>query len=176
MRCYFCNKTGHLDKRKTVRNNRNVRATLSPIKLKEAFLVIEVVVYGKRCIAQVDSGRSPSFVTRSVWNLSCRQTSDIQTVKGDKLHGDGAGTITLVVDNMKADVLVVDRTLLDFDKLIRMDIIRMMGGVRINQSGNATFSRTELCARPAIRIEEPDFSTEFDEQTSAWKASNWIVK
>ena len=64
---------------------------------------------------------------------------------------------------MKTDVLVIDSPLLGFVMLIGMDIIRMLGGVRINQSGDAIFSRTELCACAVIRIEELDFSTEFDE-------------
>ena len=47
----------------------------------------------------------------------------------------------------------------------------MLGGVHIDQSGDAIFSRREPCACAAIRIEEPDFSTEFNEQTRAWTAS-----
>ena len=58
MRCYLCNKTGHLvkncpGKRK---QGRDVSATLSPVKLKEVLPVIEAVVNGKRCLALVDSG------------------------------------------------------------------------------------------------------------------------
>ena len=84
----------------------------------------------------------------------------------------------LVVDNvspMKTDVLVVDSSLLGFDMLIGMDIIKMLGGVSISQSSDAIFSRTELCACIVIRIEEPDFSAEFNEQTRAWTVSwKWL--
>ena len=75
-----------------------------------------------------------------------------------------------IVSLMKADVLIMDSPLLGFNMLIRMDIIRMLGGVHINQSGNANFSRTKPCACTVIRIEEPDFSTKFDKQTRAWTA------
>ena len=63
------------------------------------------------------------------------------------------------ISPVNADVLVVDSWLLGFDML--MDIIRVLGGVRIDQSSDAIFSRTEPCAWAAIRIEEPDFSAEF---------------
>ena len=99
---------------------------------------------------------------------------DVLTVDGKTLHSNGIGTITLAVDNVspvKADVLVVDSLLLGFDMLISMNIIKMLGKVCINQSSDAIFSRTELCVSAAIRIEEPDFSAEFNEQTRAWTAS-----
>ena len=95
-------------------------------------------------------------------------------VNGEILHDDGVSTIMLAVDNVslvKADVLVIDSLLSGFDMLVRMGIIRMLGRVHINQSGNATFSRMKLCACATIRIEEVDFSAKFDEQTRAWTAS-----
>lgn len=106
-------------------------------------------------------------VTRS------RQASDVLTVNGETLRSNGVGTITLAVDNVgpvKVDVVVVDSPLLGFDMLIGMDAIKMLGGVRIDQFGGAIFSWTQLCACAAIRIEEPDFSAEFDEQTRVWTA------
>ena len=136
--------------------------------------MIEGVLDGKKCIARMDSECSRSIETRSVCNPLSRQTSGILTVNSKILHCDGVGTITLVVGNLspaKADVLVVDRPLLGFDMLIEMDIIMMLSGVNINQSGDATFSRTELCACAAIRIEEPDVSVKLDKQTKVWTAS-----
>ena len=66
-------------------------------------------------------------------------------------------------------MLVVNSSLLGFDMRLGMDIIRMLGGVRIDQS------RTGPHACAAIRIEEPDFSAEFDEKTRAWTASwKWL--
>ena len=56
---------------------------------------------------------------------------------------------------MKADVLVVNSSLLGFDMLLDMEIIRMLGGIHIDQSGNVIFSRTGPHACAAIRIEEP---------------------
>ena len=83
--------------------------------------------------------------------MGAQQALNILTVNSEILHGNG--------------VVVVDSLLLGYDMLIGMDIIRMLGGVCINQSGDATFSRMELCACAAIEIEELDLGTEFDEKT-----------
>ena len=72
-----------------------------------------------------------------------------------KLSSNGVGAIMLAVDNvspMKADALVMDSSLLDFDLLIGMDIIKMLGGFCINQSGGAIFSRMKPCVCATIRI------------------------
>ena len=153
---------------------REVSAALSPFKLKEAPPVIEAVVNGKKRMALVDSGCSRSLVTESVCNSWSGQASDVLTVDGKTLRSNGIGTITLEADNVspvKADVLVVNSSLLGFDMLLGMDIIRMLSGVRIDQSGNVIFSRTGSHACAAIRIEELDFSAEFNEKTRAWTAS-----
>ena len=118
--------------------------------------MIEVVVNGKRRMALVDSGCSRSLVTESVCNPWSGQASDVLTGDGKILRSNGIGTITLAVDNVspvKADVLVINNSLLGFDMPLGMDIIRMLGGVRIDQSGNVIFSRTGLHACAAIRIE-----------------------
>ena len=122
----------------------------------------------------VDSGCSRSLVTESVCNPWSGQASDVLTVDCKTLRSNGIRTITLAGDNIssvKADVLVVNSPLLGFDMQLGMDIIRMLGGVRIDQSGNVIFSRTGPHAGAAIRIEEPDFSAEFNEKTRAWTAS-----
>ena len=125
-------------------------------------------------MALVDSGCFRSLMTKSVCNPWSEQASDVLTVDGKTLRSNGFGTITLAADNVspvEADVLVVNSSLLGFDMLLGMDIIRMLGGVRIDQSGNVIFSRTGPHAWGAIRIEEPDFSAEFNEKTRAWTAS-----
>ena len=99
-----------------------------------------------------------------------RQVSDVLTVNSKTLCSNGIGTIMLAVDNVspvKADMLVVNSLLLGFDMVIGMDIIRMFGGVHIDQSSDAIFSKTEPYVCAVIRTEEPDFSAEFNEQTRA---------
>ena len=140
------------------KQGRDVSATLRLFKLKEVLPVIKAVVNGKRHMALVDFGCSRSLVTELVCNPWSQQTSDVLTVDVKTLRGNSIGTITLVVDNVSP----VNRSLLGFHMLIGMDIIRMLGGVHIDQSGDAIFSRTEPHACATIRIEEPDFSAEFN--------------
>ena len=129
-------------------------------------------------MALVDSGCSRSLVTESVCNPWSGQASDVLTVNGKILHSNGIRTISLAADNVspvKANALFMNSLLLGFDMLLGMDIIRMLGGVRIDQSGNVILSRTGPHACATIRIQEPEFSTEFNEKTRArtvsWKWS-----
>ena len=136
--------------------------------------MIEVMVNGKRRMALVDSGCSRSLVTESVCNHWSGQASNVLTVDGKTLRSNGIGTIMLAADNVspvKADVLVVNSSLLGFDMLLGKDIIRMLGGVHTDQSSNVIFSWTGPHACAAIRIEELDFSAEFNEKTRAWTVS-----
>ena len=125
-------------------------------------------------MALVDSACSRSLVTESVCNPWSGQASDVLTVDSKTFRSNDIGTISLAADNvspMKVDVLVVNSSLLGFDMQLGMDIIRMLGGVCIDQSGNVIFSRTGPHASAAIRIEKPDFSAEFNEKTRARTAS-----
>ena len=49
--------------------------------------------------------------------------------------------------------------------LLGMDIIKILGGFNIKQSGEAIFNRTDPPACVVIRIEEQDFSAKFNELT-----------
>ena len=94
---------------------------------------IEPVVNGKKQMILMDSGCSQSLMIELVCNSWSLQASDVLTVDGKTLPGDGVGTIMLAVDNIspvKADVLVVKSSLFGFNMLIGMDIIRMLGGVQ----------------------------------------------
>ena len=97
-------------------------------------------------MALVDSGYSQSLVIESVCNPWSWQALDFLTVDGKPLCGNSIGTIMLAVDSIspvKADVLSMKSLLFGFNMLIGMDIIRMLGGVHIDLSCVAIFSRTE---------------------------------
>ena len=134
--CYhLSNKTWHLMKNclGNGKQRRNFSATLSSFKSKEVLPAIEPVVNGKKQMTLMDSGCSQSLMIELVCNSWSLQASDVLTVDGKTLPGNGVGTIMLAVDNIspvKADVLVVKSSLFGFDMLIGMDIIRMLGGVQ----------------------------------------------
>ena len=149
----------------------NISTSLFSINLKESPPTIEAWIDRKKYIAQVGSGCSWSLVTGLVWSPRSHQELNIMTTNDEIIHSHGIGTIMLAINNLnpiRADVLVVDRWLLSFDMLLGMDIIKILGRVSINQSGEAIFNRTDPSAYTAIRIKEPDFSAEFNEQTRLW--------
>ena len=56
---------------------------------------------------------------------------------------------------------------LSFDLLLGYDAIRALGGVHITQMGAVQFQeKTLVCT--ALRIDQPDFSVEFDPHQKAW--------
>lgn len=76
----------------------------------------------------------------SVCSPWSQQKFDILTADNEILHGWSIGTITLVIDStnpMKADVLDRASSLLGFNMLIEMYILKMWVGVNINQSNEA---------------------------------------
>ena len=112
------------------KNRGEMLVLLSPFKLKEELPIIEAVINGKKHMALMDSGCSRSLMTGLECNSWSQQASDVLTVDGKTLRGNGIGSIMLAVDNVspvKVDVRVVDTSLLGFDMLIGMDIIKMLG-------------------------------------------------
>ena len=74
---------------------------------------------------------------------------------------------------IKIHVLVVDSKLLGFDILLRIDIIKQLGGVYITELGKIRFFNQPICA--AIEINELDFGAKFNQHTKVWTASwKWL--
>ena len=67
------------------------------------------------------------------------------------------------------EALVVDKLLLGFDLLLRINAIKELGGVYQTESGEARFGGLNRCA--AISINEPDFSDTYDRSNKEWTAS-----
>ena len=151
-----------------------VSTALSPCRLQEVLPVLKVRINGVERKALVDSGCSWSLVSGSICRPDREQHTTVLTADGKRLASHGVGSVTLEVANrdpLKTDVLIVDSQLLGFDLLLGIDIIKALGGVRIDGRGEAHFSEAgaPLCA--AIKLEEPDFSAEFDQHTKSWTVS-----
>ena len=69
---------------------------------------------------------------------------------------------------------VVDKQLLGCDLLLGIDMIRLLGGVYLTESGEARFGGLNRCS--SISIDEPDFSVTYNcrnkEWTASWKWAN----
>ena len=94
----------------------------------------------------------------------------VLTANGRTLKCHGYGKIKLGLEWAQpviVEVLVVDRRLLGFDLLLRIDVIKELGGVHLTESGEVHLRNPNRCA--AISIDEPNFSTK------AWTASwKWV--
>lgn len=60
------------------------------------------------------------------------------------------------------DALVVNSKPLGFDLLLGMDIINELGSVHIDELGSVHFSEAALTLGVIMKLEEPDFSAEFN--------------
>lgn len=68
------------------------------------------------------------------------------------------------------EVLVVHEKPLNFDLLLGYDAIKALGGVLFTQTGTVKFQKEALmCA--ALKIDQPDFSAEFNQHQKTWIAS-----
>ena len=99
------------------------------------------------------------------------------TISGEMLTCCGVDTVnirTRTGNSTNVEALVALKKTLSFDLLLGYDAIRALGGVHITQTGAVQFQeKTPVCV--ALRIDQPDFSIEFDAHQKAWTASwRWL--
>ena len=70
------------------------------------------------------------------------------------------------VPAVNTEALVVDKQLLGFDLLLRINAIKELGGVYLTESGEARFGGLNRCA--AISIDKLDFSVTYDRSNKEW--------
>ena len=138
---------------------------------------MKVRVDGQECTALIDSGCSQTLVSKVVCRFWKRKSAGVLTADGRTLNCRGYGKVKVEVDRFPAveiEVLVVDKQLLGFDLLLGINVIKLLGGVYLTESGEARFGGLDRCA--AISINELDFSVTYDcrnkEWTASWKWAN----
>lgn len=69
------------------------------------------------------------------------------------------------------EILVVERKLLGFVLLLGFDAVKKLKGVHLNELGEVHFLAENLPGCATIKIDEPNFSTVFDQRkwTTSWK-------
>lgn len=72
---------------------------------------------------------------------------------------------------MTIEALIVDRQLLGYAIILRIDAIKELGGVHLTRSGVVRFPDGNLNWCAGISINEPNFSVTFDKNNKAWTAS-----
>ena len=116
---------------------------------------------GKSARRLIDSGCSQTLVSKAVCRFWKRKSAGVLTADGRTLNCRGYGKIKVEVDRVPAveiEALVVDKQLLDFDLLLGIDAIKLLGGVYLTESGETRFGGLNRCA--AIFI---------NERTLAWR-------
>ena len=102
-----------------------------------------------------------------------QKSAGVLTADGRTLNCQGYGKIKVDVGQVPAvdiEALVVDKQLLGFDLLLRIDAIKELGGVYLTESGKAHFGALNRCA--AVSIDEPDLSVTYDRRNKEWKWAN----
>ena len=101
---------------------------------------------------------------------------DMLTADRKLTRNQGIADVKLSVKNsnpVKIDILVVDSKLLGFNILLKIDIIKKLGGVHINKLSEVRFFNPPIYV--AIKINEPVFGAEFNQHTKFWTASwKWL--
>ena len=120
----------------------------------------------------------PVAAVAVVSGMLCRpevwKSTAILTAGRKYLLSHGVGSITLTVTNrnpLKTNVLVVNSKPLGFDLLLGMDVIKKLGGVHIDEGGNAHFAEAAHTLGATIELEQPDFRAEYDQRTKSWTVS-----
>ena len=133
---------------------------------------MKVCVDGQECTVLIDSGCSQMLVSKAVCRFWKQKSAGVLTTDGRTLNCRGYSKIKVEVGQVPAvdiEALVVDKQLLGFNLLLGIDMIKLLGGVYLIESGKARFGGLNRCA--AISIDEPDFSVTYDHRNKEWTAS-----
>ena len=148
-------------------------ATLAPEKMKTNLPVMRVCISGVMRDALNDSGCTRSLVRSSVCSPPSGHKTEVLTVDGKIMTSRGMTSVNLRVDKrtpVVVDMLAMDGDLLGFDLLLGLDVIRLLGGVHVNEHGETNFPNEvfSVGAADAVKIERPDFDVVFDPTEKKW--------
>ena len=132
-------------------------------------------VNGINGIALVDSGCSSSVVSGLLCQPEIWKSTAIMTAGRKCLLRHGVGSITLTVTNrnhLKTNVLEVNSKPLGFNLLLGMNVMKKLGGMHIDEGGKAHFAEVAHTLGATIKLEQPDFCTEFDQSNKSWTVSS----
>ena len=174
--CFRCSGLGHiaLQFQGNAKRGGGIRISLLPDRLNTKKLPsMKVHVHGQECTALIDSGCSQTLVSKAICHFWKWKSAGVLTADGRTLNCWGYSKIKVEVGQVPAvdiEALVVDKQLLGFNLLLRIDAIKELGVVYLMESGEAHFGGLN------ISIDEPDFSVTSDcsnkEWTASWKWTN----
>ena len=139
-----------------------------------------VCINGVMRDALIDSGCTQSLVRSSVCGPLSGHKTEVLTIDRKSMTSRGVTSVNLLVDKptpVVADTLAMDGDLSGFDLLLGFDVIRLLGGVHINEHGEANFPNEvfSVGTADAVKIERPDFDVIFDPAEKKWIATwKWL--
>ena len=116
--------------------------TLAPGKIKTNQPVMRVCIKGVMCDALIDSECTRSLVRSSVCGPPSGHKTEVLTIDRKSMTSREVTSVNLWVDKrtlIVVDMLAMDGDLLGFDLLLGLDVIRLLGGVHINEHSEANF-------------------------------------
>ena len=142
-------------------------------KLNEVLPIIQVYMNETLCSALLNSGCSCTIVFAGLCCTWKEKGVRVTTISGEMPTCCGVGAVNICTrtgNSANVEALVALKKPLSFDLLLGYDAIRALGGVHITQTGAVQFQeKTSVCA--SLRIDQPDFSVEFDPHQKAWTTS-----
>ena len=117
-----------------------------------------------QCLALVDTGYSQSIVSADRCTTWSSQHVDMQTIDGESRACCGVATVSILTSGggqAILNMLVARERPLNYDLLIGIDAIRVLGGIMIMPTREVKLGgEKEVCA--ALCVDEPDFDASFD--------------
>ena len=125
------------------------------------------------CSAFLNSGFSHTMVNVGLSRIWKKRSIRVTTISGEMHTWHGTRTVKICTDtgnSTNVEALVVQEKPLNFDLLLAYVPIKVLGGVLITHMETVRFQEEALvCA--VLKIDQPDFSIEFNQQQKIWTAS-----
>lgn len=118
---------------------------------------------GVRVRALVDSGCSQTIISKRLVSEVFPFGGKIVSVDGSYLSC-GSATVELNIDErtVKVPCLVLEKLMPEFDLVLGMDVVRMLGGFTVSSTGSSVRFGAVALGEKGVSIDDVDFSANFD--------------
>lgn len=138
-------------------------------------VLLEMYIYvdGMQCSVLIDTECSQSIVDAEWCQCWKKARVDVRTIAGTS-RACCVGVVTIFTnkgDSAKISVLVVCDKPLEFDLLLGIDVIRVLGGIIVGPIESVQISDGKVIMCAPIFVNEPDFTATFNHQSRTWTIS-----
>lgn len=137
--------------------------------------MVEIYINGIKSMALVDIDCFQSLISKSVCCFWEKRKLDVLTETHKCLR---ISNVKLIMGNRNpflVKVLITERKLSEFNFLLGPNTITELSVVQITQSENVCFPRDDVPVYVAIKVNDINFSAEFDQNKNIWIAlGKWL--